>query len=182
VILQNLGSKGYEEKKEQVVDSIVERLQSYFPGLKDGILFRCNSLLCYKQVLVWPQCMAFECTCCVHLCQPAAYMYPHPAWLPRRLEPHIIVQTCREAGTPRTHRRFLGRADGSYGPIPSRRPLGMLGMPMNRTAIKVSLREQQQTCALVARRSTNTCRVLGTLMLTADGHSSVFDSEVADCL
>lgn len=42
-----------------------------------------------------------------------------------------------EAGTPRTHRRFLGRADGSYGPIPSRRPLGMLGMPMNRTAIKV---------------------------------------------
>jgi hypothetical protein len=42
VALQNLGSKGYEEKKEQVVDSIVERLQSYFPGLKDGILFRCD--------------------------------------------------------------------------------------------------------------------------------------------
>lgn len=47
------------------------------------------------------------------------------------------TRACREAGTPRTHRRFLGRADGSYGPIPSRRPLGMLGMPMNRTAIKV---------------------------------------------
>lgn len=46
-----------------------------------------------------------------------------------------------EAGTPRTHRRFLGRADGSYGPIPSRRPLGMLGMPMNRTAIKVCTRK-----------------------------------------
>lgn len=40
-----------------------------------------------------------------------------------------------QAGTPRTHRRFLNRSDGSYGPIPSRRPLGMLGMPMNRTAI-----------------------------------------------
>jgi hypothetical protein len=37
---QNLGSKGYEEKKEQVVNSIIERLQPYFPGLKDGIVFR----------------------------------------------------------------------------------------------------------------------------------------------
>lgn len=43
----------------------------------------------------------------------------------------------REVGTPRTHRRFLGRQDGSYGPIPSRRPLGMLGMPLNRTGIQV---------------------------------------------
>lgn len=42
----------------------------------------------------------------------------------------------REVGTPRTHRRFLGREDGSYGPIPLRRPVGMLGMPFNRTAIK----------------------------------------------
>jgi prolycopene isomerase len=39
-------------------------------------------------------------------------------------------------GTPRTHRRFLNRTDGSYGPIPSRRPLGMLSMPFNRTALK----------------------------------------------
>lgn len=42
----------------------------------------------------------------------------------------------REVGTPRTHRRFLNRSDGSYGPIPSRRPLGMLSMPFNRTSIK----------------------------------------------
>jgi len=41
----------------------------------------------------------------------------------------------REVGTPRTHRRFLNRTDGSYGPIPIRPPLGMLGMPMNTTAI-----------------------------------------------
>ncbi|KAL6785413.1 CRTISO1 [Auxenochlorella protothecoides x Auxenochlorella symbiontica] len=41
----------------------------------------------------------------------------------------------REVGSPRTHRRFLNRKDGSYGPIPSRRPRGMLGMPFNRTAI-----------------------------------------------
>ncbi|GMH35734.1 hypothetical protein BSKO_03602 [Bryopsis sp. KO-2023] len=42
----------------------------------------------------------------------------------------------KEVGTPRTHRKFLNREDGSYGPIPSRRPLGMLGMPMNTTSIE----------------------------------------------
>jgi prolycopene isomerase len=40
-----------------------------------------------------------------------------------------------EIGTPRTHRRFLGREDGTYGPIPRRKLLGLLGMPFNRTAI-----------------------------------------------
>jgi prolycopene isomerase len=41
----------------------------------------------------------------------------------------------QEVGTPRTHRRFLGRIDGSYGPIPRRKLPGLLGMPFNRTAI-----------------------------------------------
>ncbi|ERN42056.1 carotene isomerase [Rubidibacter lacunae KORDI 51-2] len=41
----------------------------------------------------------------------------------------------QEVGTPRTHRRFLGRADGTYGPIPRRKLLGLLGMPFNRTAV-----------------------------------------------
>ena len=40
-----------------------------------------------------------------------------------------------EVGTPRTHRRFLGREHGTYGPIPRRKLLGLLGMPFNRTAI-----------------------------------------------
>lgn len=40
-----------------------------------------------------------------------------------------------EVGTPRTHRRFLGREDGTYGPIPTQRLWGLLGMPFNRTAI-----------------------------------------------
>ena len=40
-----------------------------------------------------------------------------------------------EVGTPRTHRRFLGRVDGTYGPIPRRKLRGLLGMPFNRTAI-----------------------------------------------
>lgn len=41
----------------------------------------------------------------------------------------------QELGTPRTHRRFLGRADGTYGPIPSRKLMGLLAMPFNRTSI-----------------------------------------------
>jgi prolycopene isomerase len=41
----------------------------------------------------------------------------------------------QEAGTPRTHRRFLGRDNGTYGPIPSRKLWGLLGMPFNRTSI-----------------------------------------------
>ncbi|MDP6320872.1 MAG: carotene isomerase, partial [Prochlorococcaceae cyanobacterium ETNP14_MAG_5] len=42
----------------------------------------------------------------------------------------------REVGTPRSHRRFLGRFQGSYGPIPSSRLPGLLPMPFNRTGIK----------------------------------------------
>ena len=41
----------------------------------------------------------------------------------------------REVGTPRSHRRFLGRMGGSYGPIPALRLPGLLPMPFNRTGI-----------------------------------------------
>ena len=41
----------------------------------------------------------------------------------------------QEVGTPRTHRRFLGRDDGTYGPIPRFKLPGLLTMPFNRTAI-----------------------------------------------
>ncbi|MDJ0737463.1 MAG: carotene isomerase [Nostocaceae cyanobacterium] len=40
-----------------------------------------------------------------------------------------------EVGTPKTHRRFLGRVDGTYGPIPRYKLRGLLGMPFNRTGI-----------------------------------------------
>lgn len=40
-----------------------------------------------------------------------------------------------EVGTPRSHQRFLGRQDGTYGPIPRRKLRGLLGMPFNRTGI-----------------------------------------------
>ena len=41
----------------------------------------------------------------------------------------------REVGTPRSHRRFLGRFAGTYGPIPARTLPGLLPMPFNRTGL-----------------------------------------------
>jgi len=42
----------------------------------------------------------------------------------------------QEIGTPRTHRRFLGRMGGTYGPIPALRLPGLLPMPFNRTGLQ----------------------------------------------
>ena len=42
----------------------------------------------------------------------------------------------REIGTPRSHRRFLGRFQGSYGPIPAMQLPGLLPMPFNRTGVR----------------------------------------------
>ena len=44
--------------------------------------------------------------------------------------------THQEIGTPRSHRRFLGRFQGSYGPIPAMQLPGLLPMPFNRTGVK----------------------------------------------
>ena len=41
----------------------------------------------------------------------------------------------KEIGTPKTHKKFLGRFEGSYGPIPRRKLLGLLPMPFNTTNI-----------------------------------------------
>lgn len=41
-----------------------------------------------------------------------------------------------EVGTARSHRRFLNRQDGTYGPIPAHKLKGLLGMPFNRTSIR----------------------------------------------
>uniref|UniRef100_A0A7S1XFQ4 Amine oxidase domain-containing protein n=1 Tax=Compsopogon caeruleus TaxID=31354 RepID=A0A7S1XFQ4_9RHOD len=41
----------------------------------------------------------------------------------------------REVGSARTHRKYLGRVDGSYGPVPNKRLRGLLPMPFNRTEV-----------------------------------------------
>lgn len=40
-----------------------------------------------------------------------------------------------EVGTPKTHRRYLARDEGTYGPMPRNVPKGLLGMPFNTTVI-----------------------------------------------
>ncbi|XP_040371807.1 prolycopene isomerase, chloroplastic isoform X3 [Rosa chinensis] len=45
-----------------------------------------------------------------------------------------FLQSC-QVGTPKTHRRYLAREQGTYGPLPRRTPKGLLGMPFNTTAI-----------------------------------------------
>ena len=42
----------------------------------------------------------------------------------------------KEIGSPKTHKRFLSRNKGSYGPIPAMRLPGLLPMPFNTTKIK----------------------------------------------
>lgn len=41
----------------------------------------------------------------------------------------------KEVGTPKTHRRYLARDSGTYGPMPQSVPKGLLGMPFNTTGI-----------------------------------------------
>ena len=75
--------------------------------------------------------------------EPAAYAAKKQADSDRliaRLETAILPGLAaairhREVGTPRSHRRFLGRSGGSYGPVPALRLPGLLPMPFNRTAI-----------------------------------------------
>lgn len=38
-----------------------------------------------------------------------------------------------QVGTPKTHRRYLARDEGTYGPMPRDVPKGLLGMPFNTT-------------------------------------------------
>ncbi|EPS59307.1 hypothetical protein M569_15502, partial [Genlisea aurea] len=38
-------------------------------------------------------------------------------------------------GTAKTHRRYLARDNGTYGPMPRSVPKGLLAMPFNTTAI-----------------------------------------------
>lgn len=41
-----------------------------------------------------------------------------------------------QVGTPKTHRRYLARDSGTYGPMPRGTPKGLLGMPFNTTVGK----------------------------------------------
>jgi prolycopene isomerase len=56
--------------------------------------------------------------------------------LEKELFPGLMkATTFREIGSPKTHRRYLARDDGTYGPIPNGKPKGLLAMPFNTTAV-----------------------------------------------
>lgn len=74
------GKGQYQAKKQTMLDTLLRRLEPYFPGISNAVE--------YVQV-----------------------------------------------GSPKTHRRFLGRVDGSYGPTPAKRLNGLISMPFNRTQV-----------------------------------------------
>lgn len=41
-----------------------------------------------------------------------------------------------EVGSARTHRKYLGRVDGSYGPVAGKKLAGLMSMPFNRTDVE----------------------------------------------
>ena len=151
-----LEAEAYAAKKEEVAEALVARLERVFPGLKEGTILRWagGGVVCCAGDLVWSgvawrgvawRGVAWRgvvLCCCVGVgaaVEPRAAAC-HAAHLPPLTlspAPPVPPLFCfrREVGTPRTHRKFLNRSDGSYGPIPSRRPLGMLSMPFNRTAV-----------------------------------------------
>ncbi|CAH9068326.1 unnamed protein product [Cuscuta epithymum] len=68
--------------------------------------------------------------------------------IPTVLDPSLAPEGCHilhifttssiddwEVGTPKTHRRYLARDSGTYGPMPHGIPKGLLGMPFNTTAV-----------------------------------------------
>lgn len=55
---------------------------------------------------------------------------------------HIVCQlhfSSLQVGTPKTHRRYLARDKGTYGPMPRGTPKGLLGMPFNTTVKSIEM-------------------------------------------
>ncbi|XP_024030602.1 prolycopene isomerase, chloroplastic isoform X2 [Morus notabilis] len=56
--------------------------------------------------------------------------------LEKKLFPGLLSSIdFKEVGTPKTHRRYLARDKGTYGPMPRGTPKGLLGMPFNTTLL-----------------------------------------------
>ena len=82
---------------------------------------RCRGA-CRWRVLLVSRCVSLDRPC--YACRQVGTRCAVPLLQACMRSPLPPTPARREVGTPRTHRRFLNRSDGSYGPIPSRRPLG----------------------------------------------------------
>ncbi|KAH9674213.1 prolycopene isomerase [Citrus sinensis] len=117
---EGLAQKDYDAKKELVADEIINRLENkLFPGLKQSIAFR----------ELWPR--------------QGRQKLPlkNSNFCSQPLVPNVFHRTTKDIfqqwqiGSPKTHRRYLARDQGTYGPMPRGTPKGLLGMPFNTTGI-----------------------------------------------
>ncbi|CAI7934054.1 unnamed protein product [Closterium sp. NIES-54] len=140
---QGMSAEEYSAKKRRVAEQIIARLEkTLFPGLSDAIELMDPAFL-HSHSLDFSTTITITCQLLPHYHIPIPipsipipfHLYPIPS--PSRPYPSFLPNPTPiwQVGTPRTHRRFLNRVDGTYGPIPARRPLGLLGMPFNTTQV-----------------------------------------------
>ncbi|OEL36466.1 Prolycopene isomerase, chloroplastic [Dichanthelium oligosanthes] len=116
---EGLSRKEYEEKKEAVANEIIRRLEKkLFPGLQDSIVL--------KEVSSCPPC-----------CDSIDILKFNGIVLTATTSNFSNAKhvSFHQVGSPKTHRRFLARNDGTYGPMPRGKPKGLLAMPFNTTSI-----------------------------------------------
>ncbi|XP_045798970.1 prolycopene isomerase, chloroplastic-like [Trifolium pratense] len=127
-------------------DKFIEELTSYFPHEKDGILkfygecwkiFNALNSLELKSLeeplYLFGQFFQKPLECLTI----AYYLLQNAGAIARKYiqDPQLLSFIDAEVGTPKTHRRYLARDEGTYGPMPCSIPKGLLGMPFNTTSI-----------------------------------------------
>ena len=112
---KGLSPEDYEARKERVMADLMKRMEVRWPGITDAVIFKYGAYLHPSG----PRATAAQLLGNGRECATANAGCMHR----------------REIGSPKTHRRFLNRLDGTYGPIPSKRLNGMLAMPLSRTDI-----------------------------------------------
>ncbi|PKA52290.1 Prolycopene isomerase 2, chloroplastic [Apostasia shenzhenica] len=138
-VLEGLSRKEYEDKKELLADKIITRLENkLFPGLKSSIVLKeCDDA---DLVQLWQR--IFTCATLFKagiMTNNAGLKTEGDGANGQDTTANVwfmaLVLKLYKVGTPKTHRRFLARDSGTYGPMPRNVPKGLLGMPFNTTAI-----------------------------------------------
>lgn len=112
-------------ERERVREAYIGLFISFHPSSSHQLLVRLHTLCCNGNKLkLIPSYLP-----------PTNLMH---FWLPRISAIQLFIKRCKflwwwQVGTPKTHRRFLARDKGTYGPMPRRTPKGLLGMPFNTT-------------------------------------------------
>lgn len=114
-----------EREREGSIYKVIYFLPPFHPSSSHQLLVRLHTLCCNGNKLkLIPSYLP-----------PTNLMH---FWLPRISATQLFIKRCKflwwwQVGTPKTHRRFLARDKGTYGPMPRGTPKGLLGMPFNTT-------------------------------------------------